>query len=157
MANPDAGIKKVIILKSSLPAYNGTEQAYFVRYRIVSEDKNRTSHWSVQNKIPVLPQIDKTKNPPEEDIPNSIEFSGSGKYVNVVWTPPASNTSEFYVYLKWNNEPYKYMASVSTTTYSVVKPEYATSVQVAVQVPAFPKERFSSATLFETEIVSLVV
>lgn len=39
------GIKKVTILKSALPPV-GDNNEFYVRYRIVSDDKNRTSHWS---------------------------------------------------------------------------------------------------------------
>jgi hypothetical protein len=58
----DSRVKKVVIPKSKLPAYSGENQSYIVRYRIVSEDKNRNSHWSPQYKLPVSPQLDKTKN-----------------------------------------------------------------------------------------------
>ena len=47
----DAGIKKVIIKKSSLPALDNNKVAYIFRYRIVSEDKNRTSQWSPINLV----------------------------------------------------------------------------------------------------------
>jgi hypothetical protein len=43
---PDAGIKKVTIFKNELPAVNANNVSYSVRYRIVSEDKNRFSAWS---------------------------------------------------------------------------------------------------------------
>jgi hypothetical protein len=49
----DAGIKKVIISKKNLPSIFGTDQKYVVRYRIVSEDRNRTSHWSAQYKLAI--------------------------------------------------------------------------------------------------------
>lgn len=39
-------IKKVIIPLSELPADSPILDGYLVRFRIVSEDKNRTSHWS---------------------------------------------------------------------------------------------------------------
>ena len=41
----DSGIKNVRIFRSKLPTVplNGD---YLIRYRIVSEDKNKTSHWS---------------------------------------------------------------------------------------------------------------
>ena len=42
----DAGIKKAIVLNNELPPINPELNGYEVRYRIVSEDKNRTSHWS---------------------------------------------------------------------------------------------------------------
>jgi hypothetical protein len=42
----DQGIKNVTILNADLPIINAKINGYAVRYRIVSEDKNRTSHWS---------------------------------------------------------------------------------------------------------------
>ena len=45
----DAGIKKVIIKKASLPALDSDKVGYVFKYRIVSEDKNRTSQWSPIN------------------------------------------------------------------------------------------------------------
>ena len=39
-------IKKIRVEQDSLPTINSTTEKYDIRYRIVSEDKNRTSHWS---------------------------------------------------------------------------------------------------------------
>ncbi len=39
-------IKKAKILKESLPPVSSVTGDYSVRYRIISEDKNRTSSWS---------------------------------------------------------------------------------------------------------------
>lgn len=41
----DKGIKKAVVLSGSLPEPLDGGQ-YLVRYRIVSEDRNRRSHWS---------------------------------------------------------------------------------------------------------------
>jgi hypothetical protein len=43
---PDADIKLATLLKEDLPAFSSNALGYFVRYRIVSKDKNRSSHWS---------------------------------------------------------------------------------------------------------------
>lgn len=154
----DSRVKKVVIPKSKLPAYSGENQSYIVRYRIVSEDKNRNSHWSPQYKLPVTAQLDKTKNPPDPDIPNAVEISTSGNSINILWTPPAGISQEFHVYLKWNGVgEYVYEASVTSPSYSVLKPAGATSIQVVVQVPTFPKKVYQSAKLFESSPVSLVV
>jgi hypothetical protein len=53
----DANIKKVTIKKSSLPPIDHDSQKYNIRYRIVSEDKNRNSHWQ----IPILAKFLKLK------------------------------------------------------------------------------------------------
>lgn len=147
----DSKIKKVIIPKSELPAFNGVNQSYTVRYRIVSEDKNRTSHWSPQYKIaaPTTPTLT------EDDY--AISTDSTGKILNVVWDQPASLNSLFDVYVKWDNEAWKYAGQESNTRFSTKVPSGKTSVKVAVQVPTFPNERFSSATIFETPSQSVVV
>jgi hypothetical protein len=42
----DAGIKKIKISQTNLPPVNSEIEGYSVRYRIVSDDKNRKSQWS---------------------------------------------------------------------------------------------------------------
>ena len=39
-------IKKIKIAQNDLPTINSITEKYDVRYRVISEDKNRTSHWS---------------------------------------------------------------------------------------------------------------
>lgn len=41
-----ANIKKVKLSNSDLPSLNPNTSGYLLRYRIVSEDLNRSSHWS---------------------------------------------------------------------------------------------------------------
>jgi hypothetical protein len=47
----DLGIKKIKISQANLPPINSEIEGYSVRYRIVSDDKNRTSQWSPIVKI----------------------------------------------------------------------------------------------------------
>lgn len=42
----DKGTKKAVILSANLPEPLTPSGQYLVRYRIVSEDRNRRSHWS---------------------------------------------------------------------------------------------------------------
>ena len=153
MSNPI--VKKVIIKKQDLPAFSGVLQNYLVRYRIVSEDKNRTSHWSPRYKINVEPEINRELDPPESWIPHSVVLNGSS--LNVVWTPPANLKSDFDLYVKWGTDDFEYVASVQTSSYSILALAGYSTVKFAVQVPTFPKQRFTKATLFESNPVSLVV
>ena len=155
MSNPI--VKKVIIKKQDLPAFDGVSQKYLVRYRITSEDRNRTSHWSPRYKINVDPEIDRESVPPESWIAHSIVVSENKQIINVVWTPPANLKSDFDLYVKWGADDFKYVTSIQTFSYSILVPEGYETVQFAVQVPTFPKERFIKATLFESEEESLVV
>ena len=155
MSNPI--VKKVIIKKQDLPAFSGELQSYLVRYRIVSEDRNRTSHWSPRYKINVEPEINREANPVEPWIPHSIALSENKEIINVVWTPPANLKSDFDLYVKWGSDDFKYVTSIQTLSYSILVLSGYTTVKFAVQVPTFPKQRFIKATLFESDPVSLVV
>ena len=155
MSNPI--VKKVIIKKQDLPAFSGVLQSYLVRYRIVSEDRNRTSHWSPRYKIEINPEINRQTIPPEDWIEHSVVLSENKKVANIVWTPPANLKSDFDLYVKWGDDDFKYVASIQTFSYSILVPTGYETVQFAVQVPTFPKERFIKATLFESEEESLVV
>lgn len=140
--------KKVVIKKADLPAYSGENQSYIVRYRVVSEDRNRTSHWSPQYRLPVSAQA---------TIDHSISVNVEARMINVVWQPQASSGNNFDVYVKWDNDSYTYVGSVTTPMYTGLIKNGASSVKVAVQVPTFPKQRFTSATMFETTSTSVVV
>lgn len=51
MATPDSGIKKVTIPAANLPDLPVGVTKYVVRFRFVSDDKNRTSHWSPSQEV----------------------------------------------------------------------------------------------------------
>jgi len=141
MATPDSGIKKVIVLKSSLPQRSGMNENYVVRFRIVSEDKNRSSHWSTKYRLPLQSVA---------TVPFSFTASQSSNTVTAVWTPTIDTKSEFDVYVKWDSGNWEYATTVYSTMFATIIKDGATSVKVAVQVPTFPKQRFAHATLFES-------
>ncbi len=142
MTTPDAGIKKVIIPKSKLPGFFGENKKYILRYRFISEDKNRISHWSPVYKIIA-------EDTPEE-ILNSMVINTSNKVVNLTWQPQNS-VQEYFLYVKWNNEQWQYYAKTSQTNYSIVYDSTKTYIHVAVQTNTIPLERFENSTLFENE------
>jgi hypothetical protein len=146
VAQDNSVIKKVIIPKSSLPEISGIGQEYIVRYRIISEDKNRYSYWSQKYRVAI---------PNTTAIPFSVTKSGST--ITAVWTPDNTIKSEFDIYVKWDSEEWKYVTTVYSTIYASVIKDGATKVKVAAQIPTFPKKRFSSATLFESNEIGLVV
>lgn len=96
----DSGIKKTKIANEDLPAINVTEQGYVVRYRIVSEDKNRVSHWS-----PI--QIIK---PEYTYVVGNIDFNKAGNVGTLVWDSVSIQKNgneirkahEFDIWLKWD-------------------------------------------------------
>jgi hypothetical protein len=139
---PDAGIKKVIISKSKLPGFFGENRKYLLRYRFISEDKNRISHWSPAYKIIA-------EDTPSE-ILNSMIIDTTNRVINLAWQPQAG-IEEYYIYVKWNNGGWQYYTKTSQTNYSIVYDATKTYVHIAVQTSTIPLERFNDATLFENE------
>jgi hypothetical protein len=170
-------IKKVRIASAELPFIQFTtsnnqalsraeidELYYDFRYRIISQDKNRTSSWSAIERI-VMPDIT-TPFPYTSDQRISIsENGGNPKVITAIWTKPLAtdnpssyenifNKINIYdVWVRWtetNNATqsssgwtnWEYVTTVSSNTFSIVKPnaDYKT-VEVAIQVPTEIKLR----------------
>lgn len=137
----DLGIKKVVIPKASLPAISGENQGYILRYRVVSDDKNRYSHWSPQYKVTL---------DPVDMINHSININQSTGTFTVVWEP-VDGISTFDIYTKIDSNDWIYTTSLSNTTYSGLINNTWTHIQIAVQIPTYPKKRYDDATLFVTQ------
>jgi hypothetical protein len=142
MSNPV--VKKVIIKKEDLPAFDGTNQAYTVRYRIVSEDKNRSSHWS--------PYYSVAKDAPEQ-VTCSVQVVENS--VTMVWKQPNSIVRQYDIYFKLNNESWNYIASSTSTQFSTLIDEGATTIQVAIQLPTYPRQYFPLASIFTSTQITL--
>lgn len=141
--------KKAIVAGSSLPPVKFPEEGYFVRYRIVSEDKNRSSHWSPKYFIPRKPfssiiaslNLDQSSSNPADWTFTSI------------WTPnPEDQISSFDIYVNWNNEGWQYVSSSGSGFFASNVKLGASSLSFALQIPTFPKERFESATVFSKTV-----
>lgn len=141
----DQGIKKVIINKSNLPPISGEQKAYFIRYRIASEDKNRYSHWSPQHKVSV---------PTQNTVQFSLTVDETKKTVNLIWNTVAGIPS-FDIYTKINGGSWTYTTTVFTNSYSDIISSSATFIQIAVQVPTYPKQRYTDSTIFVTDSTAI--
>lgn len=141
----DPGIKKVVILKKNLPEIFGTENKYIIRYRVVSEDRNRISHWSPQYKI---------NAPTIQTVNHSIAVDSATNVIRLVWDQ-VKDISAYDIYVKWDSGSWEYLGVSNTNSYSCLIKQSSTSVMFAVQVPTFPKTRFTSSTIFTTVSTSL--
>jgi hypothetical protein len=169
-------IKKVIVPRSELPlvqlttVYNSIEDRneiqesyYDFRYRIISEDRNRTSAWSPIERI-VMPNVT-TPFPYTSNQRISISKSGTPEIITAIWTKPSTseNPSEYEnifnkiniydVWVRWTDTvdatalsvgwtPWTYVTTVSSNTFSIAKPESSyKTVEVAIQFPTEEKLR----------------
>jgi hypothetical protein len=93
---------RIRVPKISLPTISPQEKSFFVRFRLVSEDKNRFSYWSPifqvadtvdYPKVPII--VEQAGTPPLEKVTVTWgTVDGVSSYdVWVQWSPPASAIS----------------------------------------------------------------
>jgi hypothetical protein len=176
----DSGIKKATIKNQDLPyiRFDNTDLFYDVRYRILTDDKNRVSGWSAIKRI-IVPK------PSDADLPYTlspritlytVNTGSGGKGITTTWTFP-QNSAEFNIdpykaelerqfsldntfdiFIRWSPntsgstwDPWKYETTISTNTYSLLRqesPYTAKRVNVVVQLPTLEKIKDSKLELF---------
>lgn len=121
----DSGIKNITILNADLPIINTKINGYAVRYRIVSEDKNRISHWSPIHYLDAGYTYVPGQNP---------DFSKTGNSVSVVWEKVEikkdNNTigkiRDYEIWIKWgkgsSSGDWIYEGKVSVNNLSIMIP-----------------------------------
>jgi hypothetical protein len=155
-------IKKFKTSLSNMPAISSITEGYSLRYRIISSDRNRTSHWS-----PVyLIQPDYTY------VPGIIHFNKAGDIASIVWdavsitkvdgadTYNIAKASEYDIWIRWDrgsgDGDWLYKERLSTTSISipvpstytvngVVQPSPPNRMSIEVYLPGYPVERSNGA------------
>jgi hypothetical protein len=119
----DSGIKKTTVKYSDLPALSVASEGYTIRYRVISEDRNRKSHWS-----PVV-----SVSPGYTFDEGDIDFFKQGNIVTSTWDAVAikkgtvliENANEYDVWIKYDRSDagdYVYKQRVIGTSISTVHP-----------------------------------
>jgi hypothetical protein len=118
-------IKKAKILKESLPPVSSITGEYSVRYRIISEDKNRTSSWSSVYSV----------DPNYTYVSGKINVSSSSGVVRVSWdsvtikigTNTIRQAKDYDIFVKWSKADgigdWKYVERITTNSTSFVVPD----------------------------------
>ena len=141
------GQEQVRVPRSDLPELsklaNGN-YGHIIRYRVVSEDQNRFSHWSpiAQLEVPAVAEV-------------AGDVGVSGNIIQAVWSDE-ENRPNYDVFVDFDNSGYSYHGTTPIHTYSFLSNASYSSVQVAVQVASIEKERASSITIFESPEINLV-
>jgi uncharacterized protein (DUF2141 family) len=139
----DSNIKKTRILKSSLPPIDHDTEKYNIRYRIISEDRNRTSHWSpIYNSDGVGLVV------------TSGAVSKAGDVITAVWGDQ-NDFPEYDVFVKFDSGDFFYHGKSKVHSYSFLKTG-TTSVRVKVQIISSKKEIKAALNIFDSGTVSLV-
>lgn len=139
----DANIKKTRILKSALPPIDYDTLKYNTRYRVISEDRNRTSHWSpIYNSDGV------------DLVVTSGAVSRAGNVITAVWEDQ-NDFSEYDVFVKFDSNDFFYHGKSNVHSYSFLKTG-TTTVRVKVQIVSSKKEIKAALNIFDSGTVSLV-
>lgn len=124
-------IKKVRFKQATLPPLIAGEEGYVLRYRIVSEDKNRSSHWS-----PI-----QTIKPNYQYTLGTISNDKQGSIVSVVWDAVVinkdnniiANEQEYDVWVRWDrNDGGDWISKqrINGTNISLLIPETYTKANI---------------------------
>ena len=149
----DEGIKKTIITKeelSSLAKLGENEYGHLLRYRIVSEDKNRFSHWS---KITPVTLFSADSLPPQ--VIGELTLSGlsaSGIPVTVIWDDEL-NRPKYDIFVSFDNGDFFYHGTSPIHTYSLIAPAETLLLNVAIQIESIVKERSEVLTICELDAI----
>lgn len=140
---PDANIKKLRIPKSSLPPVDHDTERYNLRYRVISEDRNRTSHWS-----PIF----------NSDGSNVIGTSGAlsitEEIITAVWGDENLHPA-YDIFVSFDGDPFYWHGTSVVHSYSFLN-EGTTTVQVKVQLVSSKKEIKAALNIFDSGVESLV-
>lgn len=125
MADPN--IKKITIKRSSLPPVDHDSQKYNIRYRVISEDKNRSSHWSsIYN------------SDAGAVIATNGDLSITPEIVTAVWGDENFHPA-YDVFVKFDSNSFFYHGTSAVHSYSFLNTGI-TSVRVKIQLVSSKKE-----------------
>ena len=157
-------VKKVTIEKKDLPPLSPNGE-YLLRYRIISEDKNRTSHWSPVYKLDATRVWDEEG---EEFVSLIKPVSGdlqinSASGVTAIWGD--TNLKSLYdIFVSFGTynpgtstiawQEYFYHGSSPVHTYSFLKQEVHTDIRVKIQLAGIEKVVNNVLTICSLEATS---
>jgi hypothetical protein len=134
---PDSNIKKLRILKSSLPPVDHDTEKYNIRYRVISEDRNRTSHWS-----PIF----------NSDGSNVIGTGGAlsitQEIITAVWGDENLHPA-YDIFVSFDGDPFYWHGTSAVHSYSFLN-EGSTTVQVKVQLVSSKKQIKAALNIFDS-------
>lgn len=143
----DLGVKKVTIPKASLPALFGPNSSYIIRYRFISDDKNRSSHWSPQHEI---------KSSIISQAQHSVSTSPDKNIITLVWDA-MDHISSYDIFVSWDGGDWEFLSTANTNSLVTMKKTGKVSVKFSVQVASFPKQQYEGSNVFTTNTIDLVV
>lgn len=157
----DSGIKKAIVSILNMPPIDSQDEGYWVRYRIISDDRNRTSSWS-----PIL-----LIKPEYTFVSGNIAFTKNNSIASTVWDSVTINkvtddetyfirkAVEYDIWVRWDrgdgSGDWIYKERIEGTSVSfpipltytingVVQPNSPNRLSIEVYLKGYPVSRDST-------------
>ena len=143
-----SGLRQARVSKQDLPAVIKIGEdsfGYLVRYRTISEDRNRFSSWSNVYEVPVFDLDTRPATVTGQIIVN-------GDAVQVIWDD-AAERPQYDVFVQYDADGFNYHGTSPIHSYSFLKekPDAAT-VSIAIQVESINQERSDALTILDTSV-----
>ena len=148
--------KRVVIPKESLPDINVLTEAYEVRFRIVSDDRNRFSYWS-----PIF-----LTSPDYTYVPNqNLIIEKHTGYTAAIWNPviiekdgqSIGELQEYDLWVRWGTDPsvgtWEHYERISSTSVNFIKPSSPAGLDhlsVEIYVPGRPLLRRAMYDIYQS-------
>jgi hypothetical protein len=141
-------------LPSGTPSYisggkiNQILSSYVVRYRIISEDRNRFSAWSPQHVVSPAPLV--------VDTYSDLSVTKVGGLLILVWpADPSAAANSYDIYVAWGAQANsvgltEYYTTVSGNQLALPIRENMVSAQIWIQSVSFPRKRVPDSTVAST-------
>lgn len=140
-------IKKAKFPASILPAINAQTEGYLLRYRIVSEDRNRISAWS-----PVL-----KLEPNYVYQVGTIKKSEANSILTLSWDPVGIDidgevvryVNNYDIWVAWEQGPYQFYGSTAEAYANLNMPESAVTSSVRIYHKTNPPTEIEKFKLYD--------
>lgn len=129
------------IPRNQLPPVE-SDNVYSVRFRVISEDKNRLSHWSP---IFVIDSV--------APVAVSGALSVTATIITAVWGDEEGRPA-YDVFVNFDSGGYEYHGTTTTHQYAFLN-EGISTVRVAIQISSSSKARNAGLTIWESSVTSL--
>ena len=129
------------IPRNQLPPVE-SNNVYSVRFRVISEDKNRLSHWSP---IFVIDSV--------APVAVSGALSVTETIITAVWGDEEGRPA-YDVFVNFDSGGYEYHGTTTTHQYAFLN-EGISTVRVAIQISSSSKARNAGLTIWESSVTSL--
>lgn len=141
----DQGIKNIVV-KKELLGKTTSDNKRVIRFRLVSEDKNRKSPWS---------QSFFVDNEPIKTVSGDLNIIGNTIIVNWFKTSSFSSEEKYDIFVSFDGAEYLNVGIANSNTYSFLKTG-TSSVRVLVQSASINPVISSDLNVYDSGVRSLV-